>query len=98
MNTTFIDASYLFVYLLTDDAFHQRARIWERRLVGRLLTTEYALIELADGLAGSGLRDLAIETLGAIRSRPGIAVIAASTALMDEGLALYGKHNDKRWS
>ena len=33
-----------------------------------------------------------------VRSRPGITVIAASTALMDEGVALYRQHKDKRWS
>jgi predicted nucleic acid-binding protein len=45
MNTTFVDASFLFAYLLTDDANHQRARAWELSVAGRLLTTEYALIE-----------------------------------------------------
>jgi predicted nucleic acid-binding protein len=98
MNTTFVDSSFLFAYLLTDDSYHERARVWERCLVGRLLTTEYVMIELADGLAAPAVRDLAVDTFDVIRSRPGIAIIAASTALMDEGLALYRQHKDKRWS
>ena len=98
MNTTFVDASFLFAYLLTDDANHERAQAWERCLAGRLLTTEYVLIELADGLTAPAVRDLAVETLEVIRSRAGVTVIAASTALMDEGLALYRQHKDKRWS
>jgi predicted nucleic acid-binding protein len=98
MNTTFVDASFLFAYVLTDDVHHERARAWEHCVPGRLLTTEYVLIELADGLAAPAVRDLAVDTLDAIRSRPGIAIISASTALMEEGLTLYRQHKDKRWS
>ena len=98
MNTTFVDASFLFAYLLTDDANHERARAWELSVAGRLLITEYVLLELADGLTAPAVRDLAVETFEVVRSRPGITVIAASTALMDEGVALYRQHKDKRWS
>jgi predicted nucleic acid-binding protein len=98
MRTTFVDASFLFASLLTDDANHERAWAWERSLTGRMLTTEYVLIELADGLSAPTVRDLAVEAIGAVRSRPGIGVVVASTALMNEGLALYRQHRDKRWS
>ncbi len=97
MNTTFVDASFLFARVLSDDVNHERARAWERCVRGRPLTTEYVLFELADGLSAPALRALAVETLELIRSHPGIAVLPASTALMDEGLALYHLHSDKQW-
>jgi predicted nucleic acid-binding protein len=34
MNTTFVDTSFLFAYLLTDAAPHERARAWQTVLTG----------------------------------------------------------------
>lgn len=53
---------------------------------------------MADGLAASLLRQLAADTVDLTRVRGGIEVAPASTMLMNEGLALYRQHRDKRWS
>lgn len=98
VKTTFIDTSYLLALVLTDDALHDRAVAWEERVRGPYLTAEYVLIEFVDALAPERLRSLAVETLALLRRKSSVRVVPASTALMDQGVALFAQHHDKHWS
>jgi predicted nucleic acid-binding protein len=56
MTTTFLNTSYLLALVLADDEHHLRALAWQRKLVGRLLTTEYVLVQYVDALAAGPMR------------------------------------------
>jgi predicted nucleic acid-binding protein len=43
------------------------------------------------------LRGLAVELIALLRADANVQIIPASTALMDEGLALFRARSDKRW-
>src|SRR5437588_11280060 len=66
-------------------------------VAGPLLTTDYVIIELFDALAAEPLRSLAVQTTELLRNDPAVSVVAASTALLDEGIALFTSRPDKRW-
>ena len=44
------------------------------------------------------LRRRAVETIVELRGDADVQVVPGTTALMDEGLAFFSKHADKRWS
>jgi predicted nucleic acid-binding protein len=46
MNVVFADTSYFAALLNSDDVHHERARTWSEAYTGRVIVTEYVLIEL----------------------------------------------------
>ncbi|MCH7720098.1 MAG: type II toxin-antitoxin system VapC family toxin [Planctomycetes bacterium] len=98
MKATFADTSFLIALLRVKDVHHQRALAWQKVVTGRLLTTEYILLEFADAMSVERLRRRAVETIGELRGDASVQVVSATTALIDEGLAFFGNHSDKRWS
>jgi len=52
----FLDTSFLLALALTDDEHHSRAVTWQQAVTGKLLTTEYVLVELIDALADYRVR------------------------------------------
>jgi predicted nucleic acid-binding protein len=97
MKRVFVDTSYLLALSLADDADHERAVAWNRAIGGPLVTTEYVLVEYADGLAKAQLRAKAHRTLAALQANPLVTVVPASTQLLERGLRLYIERLDKDW-
>ncbi len=58
MKKVFADTFYFFALVNSKDEGHAKALAWSRAYRGRLVTTEWILLELADGLAGSHRRNL----------------------------------------
>ncbi|MBI4580767.1 MAG: type II toxin-antitoxin system VapC family toxin [Planctomycetes bacterium] len=98
MNPTFIDTSHLLALVLKDDAFHERAKEWDRAIVSPLVTTEYVLVEFADALAKTPLRTVTHQTILVLRRNPRVTVVPGSSNLIDRGLDLYSARPDKQWS
>lgn len=98
MKGAFVDTSFLIACVLAKDAWHDRAIARQRRIVGRLVTTEYVLMEFVDALSQPPVRRSALAAVGLLRRQPAVRIVAASTALMDEGLALHALYADKAWS
>jgi hypothetical protein len=97
MKPTFIDTSFLIALVLADDALRDRAIAWQKSTAGPLLTTEYIIVEFIDALSSESLRPLAVQTVELLRDDPVITILAASTALLDEGISLFASRPDKRW-
>ncbi|MEW6381060.1 MAG: PIN domain-containing protein [bacterium] len=99
--TYFLDTSYLIALLHKGDKWHETA-ISRRDEVIRnhilLLTTEYILVEVADGLSALHFRKQAEDTVSTLRDSQDVTVIPASTTLFDAGLSLYCARSDKEWS
>ena len=98
MTVTFVDTSFLLALVLKKDALHERARRCYSILQGDLITTEYVLTEFVDALARPSLRSIAIRTVSMLQSLPTIRIIAGSSDLWREGLTIFERRPDKKWS
>jgi predicted nucleic acid-binding protein len=96
----FLDTAYVNALINTRDQWHTVATQWERRLAAekrRLITTEFVLIEIADGLATVRFRAAAARIIGVLRASSVVELIPASSALFAEALELYENRADKDW-
>jgi uncharacterized protein len=96
----FLDTAYVNALINTRDQWHQTALRWERRLATDrtpLVTTEFMLVEIADGLAVVRFRAQAAAALSALRASRLVEIIPASSDLFTAGLRLYQSRPDKDW-
>ena len=96
----FIDTAYLYAQINLSDGWHPAAARWQSRLEAarrRLLTTEFVLIEVADGLSAVRLRARAVRAIDLLRASPWVEIVPASTDLFAEAVQLYRDRPDKDW-
>ncbi|WP_219898390.1 type II toxin-antitoxin system VapC family toxin [Phormidesmis priestleyi] len=62
-----------------------------------LLTTEFVWLEVADAFCEPPLRRLMVEYFNRIRTLERLEIVPVSSALLNEGWALYSKRSDKGW-
>jgi uncharacterized protein len=98
MKPVFADTSYFLAALSKEDAFHGAASSWTQRLLGRMVVTEYVLIELGNALCRSKDRDRYPPFIKEILDDPATVFIPASLALFREGLNLFAARGDQTWS
>jgi uncharacterized protein len=94
----FADTYYYLAILNARDAAHHRAVALSRQLRGPVVTTEFILLELGDGMARPPARQAFVRFCNALRGDPLVEIVPASNALLDRGLALYAARADKEWS
>jgi len=96
----FLDTAYVNALVNTRDQWHAIAVQWEQRLAAerrRLLTTEFVLIEIADGLAAVKFRAQAAQTIAILQTSSLVEIVPASPRLFADALALYQNRADKDW-
>ena len=98
MKRLFADTFFFFAYLNAEDDAHEAATQYFESFNGELLTTEWVLTELADGMAGVGDRESFTEFLAALQSDPAVTIIPSGPVWFAEGLALYSSRRDKEWT
>ncbi len=99
-SVAFLDTGYTYALVNTRDQWHDAAVRWQGHLAAeqrRLLTTDFVLVEVADGLAAVRFRGHAVEIISALRQSPLIEVVSASTDLFEAGLETYCSRPDKDW-
>jgi predicted nucleic acid-binding protein len=65
---------------------------------GRLITTEWVLVELADALASPEARSTAVAFLRAVRADPLFDVVDYAPRVYQAGFELFSNRSDKGWS
>ena len=96
----FLDTAYINALINTRDQWHEAAARWERQLAAdrrQLITTEFVLVEIADGLAAVRFRAQAAQVLAALRTSALVETVPASSELFTAGLKLYQSRPDKDW-
>jgi hypothetical protein len=68
------------------------------RLTGRLVTTDWVLTELADGLSRAKTRGALIRFIENHRIDPAVRIVPAGRQLLSRGWDLYRRRRDKEWS
>jgi predicted nucleic acid-binding protein len=95
-----LDTAYVLARLNTRDQWHPAAVAWERRLAASrqaLVTTEFILAEIADGLATIRFRTQAVRAIDAVRASSLVEVVPATSTLFTAALDLYRARPDKDW-
>lgn len=96
----FLDTAYINALVNTRDQWHEAASRWEGQLAvarRRLITTEFILIEIADGLSAVRFRHDAVRVIDLLRMSPLVEIVAASSQLFAAALDLYQRRADKDW-
>lgn len=96
----FLDTSYVYALVNSRDQWHDSAVQWEARLAAeqqRLVTTEFVLMEIADGLAAIRFRAQAAQVTAALQNSDLVRILPASSQLFAAALDLYRSRADKEW-
>ena len=95
--TVFADTFALIAWLNPRDNDHARVTAYLDAFSGRLVTTEWVLMELADALSAPKARSMVVAFLRAIRSDPLFDVISYHPAVYQAGFDLFATRPDKDW-
>ena len=98
MSRIFADAFYFIARLNRRDQHHAKALRLTLPPGSELVTTEWVLIEVADGLANSEVRPRIRQFVQFLQDSPNSEVVPASPELLSEALELYHQHRDKDWT
>jgi predicted nucleic acid-binding protein len=96
----FLDTAYVNALVNTRDQWHDAAVQWQRKLSAekrRLVTTEFVLVEIADGLAAVRFRGQAVQVIATLQASTLVEIIPASSQLFTAALELYRSRGDKDW-
>jgi len=98
MKTLFADTFFFFAFLNANDSAHEQTEAYFENFDGQLVTTEWVLTELADGMAAPGDRQAFVEFHKALRSDPAVTIVASDPGLFAAGIELYSTRKDKDWT
>ena len=97
MSKVFADTFYFLALLNKNDEAHAKALQYSVQ-IEQLITTEWVLTELADGLASSRRRSMVLQTRQELSADADVQVIPLDMQLHEEGIRLYASRADKEWS
>ena len=96
----FIDTAFVYAVINPRDQWHGQAVEWQRKIEAEkpsLLTTEFILAEIADGLSAVNFRQAAAQAIHILQENPYVRIVPASSELFFQALNLYEQRQDKNW-
>jgi hypothetical protein len=100
MKTVFADACYWIGLLNENDGLHAAAREASDNLGPcRIVTTEMVLVEVLNGLSGSGenTRRAAAETIRSLEKDPNVEIVPQTSIQSHSATERYASRLDKEW-
>ena len=98
MKPVFADTVYFFALLNPADQFHRQACALSQLPLGPLVTTEFILTEVGDGLSRPENRPRFAHLLQLLRAQADVEIIPAGSDLFRQGCELHAQRPDKEWS
>ncbi len=101
MLPVFVDSAAWLALDNKKDQLHDQAQQVKRKLEQQnalLVTTEFVLLEVADGLCTAQHRRRAVGFIDGLRQLPILRIVPASQTLLGDGWTLYRQRPDKDWS
>ena len=95
--TVFADTFALIAWLNAHDNAHARVTAYLDGFTGRLVTTEWVLMELADALSAPAARSTAVAFLQAVRADSLFDIVGYDPAVYQAGFDLFAARPDKGW-
>ena len=80
----FLDTAYANALINTRDQWHEGAVVWQERLAKEmrpLLSTEFVLVEIADGLATVRFRKQAVQMINLLKENPLVEIVHRDATL-----------------
>jgi predicted nucleic acid-binding protein len=96
--TVFADSFVLIAWLNPRDSAHPAVAAYLDQFTGRLVTTEWVLMEVADALSAPHARATAVAFLKAVRADPLFDVVGYGDDVYQAGFELFANRTDKAWS
>ena len=96
--TAFADSFALIAWLNPRDSAHSAVAAYLEGFTGRLLTTEWVLMELAEARSAPEARATAAAFLQAVRADPLFDVVGYVPTVYQAGFDLFANRPDKAWS
>lgn len=96
--TVFVDTFAFIAWLSPKDPAHIKVSGYLEAFTGRMVTTEWVLMELADALAAPKARSTAAAFIHSIRNDALFEVLGYLPELHEAGFQLYVDRPDKAWS
>jgi len=98
MNATFADTFFYIAILNPTDLAHSAAKNFMKSFTGSIVTTDWILTELADGLCGTLTRQLVCDFVRGLRAQTAVEIIPVGNLLLERAWKLYERSSDKEWS
>ena len=98
MKTVFADTFHFLALISPEDEHHGRVKTYAATFRGAIVTTEWVLTEVANGLSGSPYRREAARLITTLPRLPNVEVIENDAGLFRRGVQLYAERPDKEWS
>ncbi len=99
-NALFIDTAFVYAVINPRDQWHESAAKWQSKIETEklfLLTTEFVLAEIADGLSAVNFRRDAARAIYILQENLYVEIVPASPELFAQALNLYERRPDKDW-
>ena len=98
MKAVFADTSFYVAVLSPRDTYHASAASIAHTIQGRVITTEYVLLEVATFFSAVTHRTTFLELLRVLENDPATTLLPCSADLWQRGLTLFAERMDKDWS
>jgi predicted nucleic acid-binding protein len=98
VKAVFADTYFYLALLDNKDAAHVRASEFGKTFKGFVVTSRWVLLETANALSGSRLRDQVAEFFRDLERRASVKIVHADEYYFRQGLELYAARADKEWS
>ena len=94
----FFDTFAFIAWINTLDSAHAAVSGFVNAYTGRYVTTEWILMEVADGLSDRSVRGTTLELIRRVRTNRLFEIIPYDTAVYQAGYNLFAARADKDWS
>jgi predicted nucleic acid-binding protein len=98
MSDLFADTSFYVAMLTATDSFHDRAVKVSAAHSGKIITSEWVLMEVGNFFCQQASRREFVRLMVLLQSSPDLIIQQASHDSFNAGLAMYSARPDKSWS
>lgn len=98
MRPVFADTSFFVAFLSPRDVRHEVAAEMMDTLPRSLLTTSWVIVEVGNFICRTPQRTLFMPFVESLQLDSDVEIVPPDAGLLDEGINLYGRRSDKRWS
>ena len=98
MSAVFADTYYFVAQFNPQDQDHATVASFTRSYHGRMVTTDWVVVELADAFAQPPNRARFMAAYRSLQATRELTIVPADRALLQAGVALYAQRPDKQWS
>jgi len=98
MTPVFADTSFYYALLSPKDRHHEAAVRLSAQITGLVLTAEFVLLELGNGMSAPDAREAFVNLVQALHEDEEVEIVPASDRLFEDALELDASRRDKSWS